>query len=114
MASIKLEGVDGLRRDLEAKAKEYRAEIEKAVSEAAEAVKEDWRADVPVDEGDYRDSIGVRQDGTMAEIANFGTEGRHGQYVEFGTSSRRARPSAGPAAERERTRLPDRLRDAIR
>lgn len=114
MATIKLEGVDDLRRELEAKAKEYRTEIERAVSDAAEAVKEDWRSDVPVDEGDYRDSIGVKQDGMTAEVANFGREGRHGQYIEFGTSSRRARPSAAPAAERERTRLPDRIRDAIK
>jgi len=114
MVTIKLEGIEDLKKALDGKVDEYRAALESVVRNAAESVKSEWRADVPVDEGDYRDSIAAEVTGLTAEIANVGKKGRHGRYVEFGTSKMRARPSAQPAAERERDRFPERVRGAIR
>lgn len=112
--TVKLEGVKDVEAALRRKLDEYRADIEHAVSAEAEELASDWRSQVPVDEGDYRNSIRVEGSGMEAEIGNFGREGWHGMFVEFGTSQKSARPAAGPAAEVSRIRFVERLRRMIR
>lgn len=112
--TITLEGVEDLEKAIGEKLAEYQAEIEQAVSDTADDISNDWRRTVPVDDGDYRDSIGVEHHGTTADVANFGREGRHGQHVEFGTSRMRPRPAAGPAAERGRKTFVDNLTAAMK
>jgi HK97 gp10 family phage protein len=112
--TIKLEGVEDLEKAVEQKLTEYRSEIEQAVGESADDISTDWRQTVPVDDGDYRDAIGVEHHGLTADVANFGRKGKHGQYVEFGTSRMRAQPAAGPAAERGRKTFVDTLTKALK
>lgn len=114
--TVKLEGVDKLRKKLEAKSVEYQREIEEAVGETADDISQDWRRSVPVDDGDYRDSIGVEHEGQTATVANFGRKGWHGRFVEFGTSNRSypKQPAAGPAAERGRNTFTEALKRALR
>lgn len=111
--TITLDGVKELEKTLERKLSEYRTETEWAVGETADDISKDWRRTVPVDDGDYRDSIGVEHRGLTAEVANFGKKGFHGYFLEHGTSKMRARPSAGPAAERGRHTFERNLRKAL-
>lgn len=88
--------------------------LEEGVEEAAHAVRDDWKANVAVDEGDYRDAIAAHTRGTHADVSVFDREiARRAIYPEFGTSRQPAQPSALPAAERERKRFVKRLAKAV-
>jgi len=111
--TVTLEGVDDVKAAFASKLAEYQEGIAAAVAAGAEAVKEDWQAHAARDTGRYADSIEIREDGLTAEIGNFDPATWYGIFTEFGTSSQPAQPAAQPAAELERNRLPDRLREVL-
>lgn len=113
---ITLEGVDDLKKALDGKLAEYKTVLERAVEEAADAVRDDARREVPVGDPPFhlRDAIGVRQEGLTADVGLFDRQAHYGVYVEFGTSNRQPKPFMQPAAELERNRFADRVREAIR
>lgn len=115
-STITLEGVDDLKRALRGKVAEYHDALETVVAEAADAVRDDAHRDVPVGDAPFhlKDAIGVHQEGLEAEVGVFDHRAHYGLFVEFGTSKMRPQPFMQPAAERERTRFPDRVRKAIK
>lgn len=106
---IKVDGADQLQAKLDALPEKIRERARQAVAAAADAVQADARAEVPVDTGALKDSITVENSGLSADVS----AGEHyAPFVEFGTSTRPAQPFLTPAAEVERGRFPDRIRDA--
>lgn len=109
--NVRVRGLPALRRQLWALA----ASIERSDQEAAEAagreLAEAWRADVPVLDGHYRDSIGVARDRdasrsqASAIVTPLWVPGlpdgeqpmAYAARLEFGDEERSADPSAGPA-----------------
>lgn len=86
-----------------------------AVEETAEAIRNDARDTVPRGETDrLHDSIGVKRDGLKAEVGVMDRQAYYGLYIEFGTSSRPARPFLGPAAEGQRRKFVKRMGKHIR
>jgi HK97 gp10 family phage protein len=98
-----------------------RSEVSRAVKEAAQAVADEAKARVPVDEGDLRDAIHIerREAGAYAVVA--GNEDVYwGHYVEHGTQASEGRnfstgprPFLVPALELERTRIAERIERAL-
>lgn len=114
---VTVEGLDELKKRLEKLTDDLRARAEDALKESAEAVKKDMVRRVPVDTGNLKRSITARvlPEQLTADVGpRPGTDAYYGYWVEFGTSSMRARPYAGPAAEAERERWPDRLREHLK
>lgn len=112
--TVKLEGVEDVKAAFAAKLDEYKAGIEAAVEEGAKAVQVEWRANAARDTGKYADGVQIRNSGLMAEVGNFDPSTWYGIFPEYGTSKQPAQPAALPAAEVERGRLPDRLREVLR
>lgn len=83
--------------------------LEEGVKEAAHAVRNDAKRNVPVDTGTLRDGIGAQTRGLKADVAVFDKDAFYGEFIEHGTSTRPARPFMLPAAERERKRFVKRL-----
>lgn len=90
---------------------EVAAAVEKGAAtgrrETAELIADDWRANVPVETGELKRSIGSDDDGAFATA-------RHAAAVEFGTSTTPARPAGAAAAELGRKNMPEIVADAIR
>jgi hypothetical protein len=72
---------------------------------AAEAIAEDWRADAPVDTGEYADSIEADEDGAFATAP-------HAVFVWFGTSTHAPQPSDYAITKGERE-MPETVADEI-
>lgn len=114
---VTVDGLDELKKRLEKLSDDLRAKAEDALSESADAVKKDMMRRVPVDTGNLRRSITarVRKRQLTANVGpRPGKSAFYGYWVEFGTSSMRAQPFAGPAAEAERARWPNRLRTHLK
>lgn len=114
---VTVDGLDELKKRLEKLSGDLRAKAEDALSESADAVKKDMMRRVPVDTGNLRRSITarVRKRQLTANVGpRPGKSAFYGYWVEFGTSSMRAQPFAGPAAEAERARWPNRLRTHLK
>ncbi|WP_405710102.1 HK97 gp10 family phage protein [Streptomyces xanthophaeus] len=109
-------GADRLLADLEELDETIIAALKKAVREAAEAVRDDTRRDVPKATGHLHDHVDIRyeDDGLTAEVGWLDDESYYATYLENGTRSRPARPSLGPALEAERGRYRARLTDEVR
>jgi HK97 gp10 family phage protein len=114
--SINVEGLDRLRGRLEGLPGQIESGGREAVEESLEAIANDYRSDVAVDEGELQDAIDVEIDGDGLS----GTAGvhsaagvRHAGHNEFGTSKMPARPALQPAAEQERGRLADRVAESV-
>lgn len=112
--TVTLENVDDVAAAFVEKLAEFHAGIESAVDDGSRSVRDDWRANAARDTGRYADSIEIRNDGLMAEVGNFDRATWYGVFPEYGTSKQPAQPAAHPAAELERSRLPDRLREVLR
>lgn len=112
--TVRVTGLAQTRAALARVGAQIRAAAEEATDEAAEAMADQMRADVPVRTGQTRSEIGVRdgdQPGTK-EVGAFDSD--HGGYVEFGTEDTPAQPFVTPASEAERRRFPDRVGDKIK
>jgi HK97 gp10 family phage protein len=78
-----------------------------APQEAAESLRDDWAAHVPVDTGRLRDSIQMAPQGRGVRVS---TDTPYAVYVEWGTSKMPARPAYRPAVERARRAYPELVR----
>lgn len=83
--------------------------VEDVVEATADAVADDWQARVPVDSGDYRDSIHV-EDGAhdLQKIVTTDllSDDPYDIYHEYGTESQEPHPVARQAANRHRKTYP--------
>ncbi|MFD0344009.1 HK97-gp10 family putative phage morphogenesis protein [Streptomyces sp. NPDC127117] len=114
--TVRIEGMDRLRRRLDELAPVIIEAAKKAIAESAEAVQADARRDVRVDTGNLRNKVAIHyeNDGLKAEV---GWKDRHDWYAalhEHGTRRIPANPSLGPAIEAERSKLADRIRTEVR
>jgi HK97 gp10 family phage protein len=112
--NIEIEGLDELDRKLVEKLEEYRSELEGVVGDIAEGVRTEAQSLVPVDTGTLRDAIGVHHEGFEAEVGVFDKDAYYGRFIEFGTVRRPSNPFLGPAAEMERGRVVERVREALK
>lgn len=113
-SSVSVKGLAETRAALVKLGLEIRAAAEAATDEGAEAMYDDMRSRVPVDEGTTQGEIEVRdgeQDGTK-EVGLF--ESDHGPYVEFGTENTPAQPFVLPSGEAERQAFPDRVASRVK
>ena len=82
-------------------------EISKAIRETAFEIWAEWKADVRVDTGFYRNSIVVEIVNALKAV--IGTNCDYAAFNEFGTRFMKGRPSATEAFERGMKRLEARL-----
>lgn len=113
---MRVHGIERLRDRLEQLPDEIKAGLRDAVREAAEAIRDDVRRQVPVDTGRLRSAVGIdyRDEGLTARVGWSDPAAYYARFVEFGTSSQPAKPSLGTAAQIERSKLPRRVRDEVR
>lgn len=109
-ADVSLEGTDDALGAIAQIASAAVAAAEQAIGEEGEAVAQEMRDAAPRDTEELVASIQAEHDGPTATAA---ATADHSEHVEFGTSKMPARPYAGPAAERARERLPQRVADAV-
>lgn len=111
MFRVKIAGLTELQSECDKMAKELAVAERPAEMAAGEEIKEVWRGLVPVDEGNYRDSLGVSwlgKQGAAVGITWLSGLDRNEQPVlyakrlEFGDSEIQAQPSARPAVEQSR------------
>lgn len=113
---VQVRGLKQLQKRADRLVKEVRDAGEAAVTEEAEEVRDEMVRNVPVDQGDLRDSIRADVD-TRTFTAEIGPRGRdqyYGYFQEFGTKNMRAKPFAGPAGEVARRSFPGRLKRHLR
>jgi HK97 gp10 family phage protein len=117
--TAKVEGLDKAKQALAGLPAAIRTGGERAVVDELDELARDMRDNAPV--GDAR--WGRRGDPPLSESIVTTTEGLtgtagprapHAPFVEFGTSSRPAKPFVGPAAERARSRFPQRVATEVR
>lgn len=115
-AKVELTGLKALARQLSVTEEQITAAAKKTVQESAEAVRNRAKDLVPVDSGRLQRAINVSysSDGLSAEVKNTNNQAYYGQFIEFGTSRRPARPFMTPAAEQERRKLKKRLEQNVK
>ncbi len=98
---------------------EIERRVEKAVRDervkVALELEADWKDAAPVDTGTYRRSIHTETDATPSTslVGTNLTNPPYPIYLELGTGRMAAQPSARPAAERARRKLPGRIQQAV-
>lgn len=120
-ARVEITGLDRLRKRLEGLPDEIEAALVEAVKASAEAVRDEVRRTVPVDQSGQdshhlRDTVAIRyrEEGLVAEVGWFDQADSYATFVEYGTRRRPAQPSLRPAFEAERRRYRARLSDEVR
>lgn len=118
---VRIDGIARLRQRLDDLEPQIIEALKKAVKESSEAVRDDTARTVPVDASGrdshhLKDHVAIRYDdnGLAAEVGWFDAESYYARFVEHGTHRMPARPSLGPALERERQRYRQRLTDEVR
>jgi len=109
--TIKVDGLDALRGKLAQLPDQMRKGAERAISDEVEEIAQDMRDSVPVDTGALQGGIQAESEGLTGKAVSTAD---HSWAVEGGTSRMPARPFAQPAAERSRTRFPERVSAAVR
>lgn len=106
--------MDALYKDLARLSGQVGDAVRRAVTASAEAVAADARPNVPVLTGTARADLDVEvgKGGTSAGVGY--RDVYYGRFVEFGTKDMPAQPALGPAAEAERPRFPERVRNEVR
>lgn len=120
-SGVRVTGIARTKQRLQGLPDEIRDSVVEAVKDAAEAVRDDVKRNVPFDTrgGDshhLKDAVDIRfrEGGLVADVGWFGPENSYATYVEFGTRRRPAQPSLYPALERERGRFEARLTEEVR
>jgi HK97 gp10 family phage protein len=114
--SVNLQGLDQLREKLAELAPGLIEAARKTVKESAEAVRDETKRDVVVDSGNLRDSADIQyeDEGLRAEIGWRDRDDWYASLREYGTRRRSAVPVLGPALEKERAKIEDRLKANVR
>lgn len=109
-------GLGRLRRRLADLDDEIHTGAANAVTEAAEAVRDEARDAVRVDTGALRRGLKafVDEGALSADVGWRDPDLYYAQYQEFGTSSISANPALTAAAEAERGRFPGRVTEDVR
>lgn len=102
-----------MKAEVNAAKKAVLAAVEDAVAEAAGSIRDDARKLVPQDTGTLHANIVANVTSMSAEIGVFDKDVFYGQFVEFGTSKQRAQPFMTPAAEMERKRFVNRIKQHV-
>lgn len=110
--SVEIHGLDGLQQRASEIAGGLGGALADAVAAEAEAIRRDEAEMVPVDTGELRESIYVVSTGDHSAEVHVGA--LHGIWIEFGRVSADAQPYAQPAAERSRSRWPEKAAEAAR
>lgn len=119
---ITVSGGDAVRAKLSQLPAHVRARLSQAVTEEADQVTADARANVRVLSGDLQQSIAPRVDGLSAEIrprSDRSSESEKDHAIkaaanEFGRSSDPGQPYMVPASEQSRARWPKRAAEAVK
>ena len=110
---IEVSGADALKTSLRDVFMSIEDKTARAVEAEADAVVQDARSHVRVDEGDLQDSIEARVDGLSADVAPFSAQPFIKALVnEFGRTRDPGQPYMTPAAEASRARWPTRAEEA--
>lgn len=115
-ASVRIEGIEHLRRRLEELTPLLEEASRAAVKASAESVRDDTKANVRVKSGNLRDKVDIHY-ANAGLTAKVGWKDRHDWYAalhELGTKRITAHPALGPALEAERAKFDARLRIEIR
>ena len=114
--TVTIEGLERLRDRLEELGEQIRAAAEKAIRDAADAVRDDAREQVRVDTGKMRNGLKayVRKSDLTAEVGWRDPKLYYAKFQEFGTTRISANPALTAAAEAERRRLPGRVSEDVR
>ena len=113
MATVKVEGLDALRRKLVAMSAEVKAEVLASLEKSGNEMAATAKALAPVDSGNLKDSIVVSKAGESTPLYSSGGRQKVGDlqvtvtagdfftryvgHVEYGTDKMAARPFFGPA-----------------
>lgn len=117
-----LRGADELMRKLERLRRAVRDDAPDAALAGAEALADEWRQRVPVDEGHYRDSIAAERDDEGAVVLVGDVPGLpadeqprlYAPGLEFGGQGRPAQPSLRPAVDAAGPKVAAAMADSIR
>lgn len=113
---VTIEGLPELRRRLDELGEQIRQGAEKAIKEAAEAVRDDAQQQVRVDTGALKRGLKtyVRKAKLEADVGWRDPELYYAKFQEFGTTRISPNPALTAAAEAERRRLPGRVTEDVR
>ena len=103
-------GIGTVVRNIQALDGQIKAGARKARMRAALEIEREAVAEVPVDSGRLKGSIGTQEVGDITEVGSgvkAGSEVKYAHFVEFGTSKQAAHPYLQPAVEIVRAKYPD-------
>jgi len=113
---IDVDGIDDVLREFDRFDRESRENLRKAVRRNANALRKAIRGRAPVDTGNLRNSIRAKyeKDGFGADVGPTRPKGSHAHLLEFGTVKMAAKPFITPAAEEQRNKYMNDIKNAIR
>lgn len=113
---IRVEGIEDVLKEFNRFDRESRENLRKAVRRNANTLRNAIRNRAPVRSGNLRDSISARydKDGFGADVGPTRPKGSHAHFLEFGTIKMAARPFITPAAEEQREKYLNDVRNAVR
>lgn len=113
---VEITGIKALAKKLGLAEEQINSAARRTVKETAEGVKKRAKDLVPVESGRLQRSINASysSNGLQAEVKNTNNQAYYGQFIEYGTSSRPARPFMTPAAEGQRRKIKRRLEQHVK
>lgn len=117
LASMQLDGVDGLIKNLEAVSDNIAKDLAKAVKAGGKIVRDEAKAKAPVDTGALRDNMTMtvrEKDRSQVEVdVGPGKKQYYGIFLEHGTSNMAAKPFLRPAFDENRDKAQKAIADEI-
>lgn len=114
--NVRVEGVGNMRSAFDRAIATIELATGRAVDESLDGIRDDAQDEVPVRTGTLKDGIQSETDpgGLSGVVGVVGEASEYAPFVEFGTSRQPAKPYMTPASERERRRLPRRIREQVK
>jgi HK97 gp10 family phage protein len=108
--SVTIKGLDKALKKIKNLPDEKRAGLKGVIEENAKIMEDDQKQNVPVDEGETKESIktNVLNKGLTAHIGPMGKKGFKKHWLEFGTVNMPAQPFIRPSFEKNKSQY---LRD---
>lgn len=114
--TVRIDGMQQLNQRLEDLPDRIQEALARAVEESAEAVRDQTKRTVRVDEATLKENVGIKyeEDGLIATVGWHEDEHHYAAFHEHGTRRFPAQPALGPALQAERRQHRARLTAEVR